>query len=193
MVVMKEKKIVFLMGVSGCGKLTLMKMLLKLPDFVQDLSYVTRPMREWDIDGEEYRFISEEEFKAGIEKWEFLEYAWVHNNGYYGTKKTILNLLETWKIPIKETEINGLKYIINSHQIPGRFFSIFMDISDEIIVKRITWRAPVTQEEIAQRLKDAAMEREEAKKYCDVIITVEWTPEENFQKVVDVLKKNNVI
>src|SRR5919199_2525429 len=69
---------------SGAGKTTLCDALRQTPDFVYSVSCTTRPARSGEIEGEDYRFISEEEFVARVEGGEFLEYAKVHEH-YYGT------------------------------------------------------------------------------------------------------------
>jgi guanylate kinase len=76
------------LGTSGAGKGTLRKNLenaeIEGLEFIK--SNVTRKMREGEVNGDVYNFISEEDFKEKIENDEFLEYEYVHNYAYYGTK-----------------------------------------------------------------------------------------------------------
>ncbi|HKS31838.1 MAG TPA: guanylate kinase, partial [Chthoniobacterales bacterium] len=44
---------------SGAGKTTLCDALRQTPDFVYSISCTTRPPRIGEIDGEDYRFLSE--------------------------------------------------------------------------------------------------------------------------------------
>src|SRR5437763_10784725 len=67
---------------SGAGKTTLCDALRQTPDFVYSVSCTTRPARAGEIEGEDYQFISEEDFVARIEAGEFLEHAMVHNHRY---------------------------------------------------------------------------------------------------------------
>src|SRR5436189_2067735 len=69
---------------SGAGKSTLCDALRQTPDFVYSVSCTTRRPRAGEIDGEDYHFISEAEFRARIAAGEFLEHASVHGK-YYGT------------------------------------------------------------------------------------------------------------
>ncbi len=69
---------------SGAGKTTLCDALRQTPDFVYSVSCTTRPPRAGEIDGEDYRFLSEDNFLARIKAGEFLEHAKVHEH-YYGT------------------------------------------------------------------------------------------------------------
>src|ERR1051326_605572 len=69
---------------SGAGKTTLVEALRQTSEFVYSVSCTTRPARAGEIDGEDYRFLSEEDFLAQTEAGEFLEYAKVHDH-HYGT------------------------------------------------------------------------------------------------------------
>ncbi|MBT7064732.1 MAG: guanylate kinase, partial [Verrucomicrobia bacterium] len=70
---------------SGTGKTTLCdRLLVEIPDMVYSVSCTTRLPRGEEIDGEDYHFLTETDFKARIEQGAFLEYAVVHGH-YYGT------------------------------------------------------------------------------------------------------------
>jgi len=74
-------------GPSGAGKGTLIRGLLeRLPQLEVAISATTRPMREGEADGREYRFLGDDEFTALVEDGEFLEWAVVFDN-YYGTTR----------------------------------------------------------------------------------------------------------
>jgi guanylate kinase len=68
---------------SGAGKTTLCDALRQTPDFVYSVSCTTRPPRAGEIEGDDYQFLSEEEFLRQVAAGEFLEYAKVHES-YYG-------------------------------------------------------------------------------------------------------------
>jgi guanylate kinase len=51
---------------SGAGKTTLCDALRQTPDFVYSVSCTTRPPRSGEIDGEDYRFLSKDDFLASI-------------------------------------------------------------------------------------------------------------------------------
>ncbi len=76
---------------SGAGKTTLADRLLAKDDqIVLSISATTRPAREGEVHGEDYFFVSEEEFISMREKGLFLESAKVFNN-YYGTPRGIVD------------------------------------------------------------------------------------------------------
>src|SRR6187399_2502896 len=69
---------------SGAGKTTLCDALRQTPDFVYSVSCTTRTPRAGEIDGEDYHFLSEPDFRTRIAAGEFLEHANVHGR-LYGT------------------------------------------------------------------------------------------------------------
>ena len=76
---------------SGAGKSTLCQSLRgRLTDLHYSVSYTTRPIREGEVDGVHYHFISETEFRSGIKESRWAEWATVHNN-LYGTASADLN------------------------------------------------------------------------------------------------------
>jgi guanylate kinase len=85
-------KLVVLAGPAGVGKGSLVKWITANdPDFMLSVSATTRAPRPGEIDGVHYHFVSKESFLAGIEDGNFLEWAQVHNDNYYGTLKSELD------------------------------------------------------------------------------------------------------
>ena len=83
---MPQKKggiMVILSSPSGAGKTTLVKLLSKENKFFISTSHTTRKPRPNEIDGKDYFFVSDEEFKRLIKNDEFLEYAKVFKNFFY--------------------------------------------------------------------------------------------------------------
>src|SRR5689334_2233861 len=75
---------------SGSGKSTLVSRLLaNVPELMFSVSYTTRKPRGAEVEGQNYRFVSREEFEGMIAQSEFLEWAEVFGN-YYGTHRSIL-------------------------------------------------------------------------------------------------------
>lgn len=83
-----SRGLVFILSApAGTGKTTLVQMLTKeFPCVVASISYTTRPPRSGEIDGLDYHFIDEKEFKERIAAGEFLEYVQLYEN-YYGTSR----------------------------------------------------------------------------------------------------------
>jgi guanylate kinase len=70
---------------SGAGKTTLCReMRLRLNDLAYSVSVTTRAPRPGEIDGSDFRFVSEPAFRAMLDRGELAEWATVHTN-LYGT------------------------------------------------------------------------------------------------------------
>ena len=95
-------------GPSGSGKSSLMKEVLKeITDSYFSISSTTRSIREGEVDGINYHFISKEEFEKDMDAGFFLEWAKVHDN-YYGTSlKPILKELHAGKLVICDFVVPG--------------------------------------------------------------------------------------
>jgi guanylate kinase len=104
---MSHPSLVLLLGVSGSGKTTVMNYLIQQFPILQYVtSTTTRDPRPGEVDGERYHFVSQESFQASIDAGEFLEYATVHGQNRYGTKRAdIQQILEQGQVPIKEVDI----------------------------------------------------------------------------------------
>ena len=103
--------LVILSGVAGAGKDTIKKELIKRMENVESLpSYTSRPIREGDVEGGTYHFVSKEEFEKMIENEEFYEYD-IHHNQYYGTSRKLLNdKIKSGKIIVKDIDVNGTEH-----------------------------------------------------------------------------------
>ncbi len=100
--------ILVLSGPSGAGKSSLIKKVSdELGAYYFSISTTTRPMREGEIEGIDYHFVSMDEFKKDIEEEQFLEYAVVHGN-YYGTSvKPVKEALKAGKLVLFDIDVQG--------------------------------------------------------------------------------------
>ena len=78
---------IILSSPSGAGKTTLVKKISKEKKYKISISHTTREPRPNEIDGLDYFFVSQEQFKKLINENAFLEYANVFKNLYGSTKK----------------------------------------------------------------------------------------------------------
>lgn len=180
--------IIFLLGVSGSGKTTVLNELItQHPEkYMLIQSYTTRPPRPGEKPGEKYFFISQEEFENSIQKNEFVEYAFVHNSYYYGTKRqSLIDAIKEQKIAFKEIDIEWLDILKkqNLENIPYK--SIFLNLDTETMIHRITNRAPISDEELNKRIQSASKEQSQAKILCDIVLDANC----NISEITDLVKK----
>lgn len=130
--------LVLLSGVSGAGKDTIKKELIKRMENVESLpSYTDRPMRPGDEPGKTYHFVTTEEFEKMIANNELYEYN-VHHEHYYGTSRTLLNQkIESGKIIVKDIDVNGVANLIDLLKQDTKVVTIFLRVPKEVLKKRL--------------------------------------------------------
>ena len=157
-------------GPSGAGKGTICKRLTEnMRDTKISISMTSRNPRGKEQDGIDYYFVSKEEFEERISKEEFLEYAVVHNNQYYGTPKgKIEEDLSKGKNVILEIDIQGALKV--KEKVSEDLFIFIMPPSMEELKNRLINRNTETKDKILERFKTAYNEINEFTKYNYIVI-----------------------
>lgn len=130
--------LVILSGVSGAGKDTIKKELLKrIPNAVTLPSFTSRDMRPGEVEGDHYHFISKEEFEEKIRKGDFYEYD-LHHGNYYGTSRELMNnKIKEGKIIVKDIEVNGVENLIKLLKNDTKIVTIFLKVPKEELRRRL--------------------------------------------------------
>jgi guanylate kinase len=169
---------------SGAGKTTLVEAVRQTPNFVYSVSCTTRAPRGGEIEGEDYLFLSEADFRKRIEAGDFLEYAQVHDGNFYGTLRgpLIANLKKGIDVLI-DIDIQGAATIRNCgdsfiRQALADVFIMPPDLDE--LRRRLLKRATETPDQIESRLQTAAREMELWRDYRYTIISKSM--EEDLQK-----------
>jgi guanylate kinase len=168
---------------SGAGKTTLCNALRQTPDFIYSVSCTTRKARPGEIEGEDYYFLSREEFERRVREGEFLEHAAVHGHHYGTLRSTVLNHLNQGVDVLLDIDIQGAAAIraCTDPQIIDALADVFiMPPSLDELHHRLLKRATETQEQIEIRLRNAAAELKSWKLYRYSIIS--GSVEEDLQK-----------
>ena len=158
-------QILVVSGPSGSGKSTLLGRLLKEEKGLYfSISSTTRAPRDGEKEGVNYYFISEAEFKKGIEKDEFLEWAQVHKNFYGTSLKPVISALEAGKIVIFDIDVQG--FHIAREKFKSYITSVFITtVNKNELKKRLISRATDSGENIENRLMNAVGEMEHILEY----------------------------
>ena len=146
--------LVLLSGVSGAGKDTIKKELIRRNENIVSLpSYTDREPREGEKNGEIYNFISTDEFEKLIKNNDLYEYD-VHHNHYYGTSKKLLNeRISSGKIIVKDIDVNGTENLVNLLGKDTKIITIFLRVPKNELHRRLMERNPETSpKEIQIRL-----------------------------------------
>lgn len=167
---MKREGLLYIISApSGAGKTTLLKRVMHyFPDIRFSISYTTRPRRSGERDGEDYHFISPQQFQQMMEKEAFAEWAEVLGNRY-GTA------LDS----IRESQSQGVDLILDidsqgARQIEERFnggvFIFILPPSFEVLKQRLKARKVDRQQVIQFRVAQARNEMKQARWYDYIIV-----------------------
>jgi len=139
---------------SGAGKTTIARHLLKKYDshLSFSTSATTREMREGEVEGKDYYFLSNEEFMQKVEKDEFIEWEEVYEDRYYGTlKEEVDRIIDTGKKVVFDVEIFGAQNIKQKYD--ERCCVIFVKPpSFRELVSRLTNRGTETPSSLKKRI-----------------------------------------
>ena len=168
---------------SGAGKTTLCTALRQKPDFVYSVSCTTRQPRPGEIEGEDYYFLSPENFREKIKANAFLEHAEVHGNFYGTLKQPVLEQLERGIDVLIDIDTRGATAIRTNGDavIQHALADVFIMPPDlEELRRRLERRGTENAQEVEVRLVNAAREMECWRDYRYTIIS--GSMEENIEK-----------
>jgi guanylate kinase len=156
-------------GPSGSGKSTLVQRILELPGTMPSVSCTTRPRRAAEASGKCYDFVTEQEFKAMVQRGEFLEYARVFGKHSYGTPKRWLEESRKKGLDlVLEIDVQGAAQV--KEKLPESVAIFILPPSREELERRLRSRGQDSGEEIARRLSQARDEIEAFGKYYDYCV-----------------------
>ena len=177
--------LVIISGPSGVGKSTVVSKLFKIcPELKLSTSATTRPKRPFEIDKENYYFLSEEEFFKMEIKGEFLEWAKVHGY-YYGTPRSFVDKeIDKGSTVILEVDVQGatnIRDLAAKSRIKStsQVFVFLIPPSVDILAFRLKKRKTEKTEEQNYRLRAAIAELQVMEKYDYIVVndTVESAAE----------------
>ncbi len=165
--------LVIMSGPSGVGKGTIRKALFEIPDsnFCYSVSMTTRKPREGEVDGQDYFFVSREEFEKRIKENGFLEYAEFVGE-YYGTPLDYINQkMSEGKEVIVEIEVQGALQV--HERLPEAVFVFIVPPSRKALAERLKNRGTESKEKINKRITKAESEYSLAYKYDYIVVNDE--------------------
>ncbi len=147
-----------LSGPSGAGKTTIVRALLRrIEDLEFSVSCTTRPPRPGEREGEDYHFISEEQFAALAATGEFLEHASVYGYRYGTPRAEVERRLARGRSVMLDIDTQGAIQIRRRGQqmgLPMRFIFILPPSKEELL-RRITQRRSERPSELERRCSSA--------------------------------------
>ena len=154
---------------SGAGKTSLVKALLKDKSTLRaSVSYTTRLPRESETDGQDYFFVTHDDFKRMQANNLFLETSECHGHMYGTSKENVQTILESGKDIILEIDWQGALSI--KKLFPDSISIFVLPPSIEALVDRLNARNEDSQEVIKARMEAAQAEMQHMDKFDYVTI-----------------------
>jgi guanylate kinase len=154
---------------SGSGKSTLVGQLMKtVPALRFSVSYTTRQPRGHEQNGQDYYFISRDEFETRIQDGEFLEWAEVFGH-YYGTHQGELEKAAGEGVDlVLDIDVQGARQL--KQRIPAAVSIFILAPSRKVLEQRLRARSQDSEPVIERRLREAAEEIRNYSQYDFVLV-----------------------
>ncbi|WP_185860484.1 guanylate kinase [Blattabacterium cuenoti] len=173
---MKKGKMIILSGPSGSGKTTISHCLLsKFPELKFSVSCTTRSIRNHEIHGKDYYFLSTNSFISKIEKYQFVEWEEVYPKLFYGTLKNEISKI--WKSNqhiLFDIDVKGGLNLKKKY--PNNSLSIFIMVNSiKILKERLITRCHknLDKNDINIRINKAKKENNYAKLFDFVLSNID--------------------
>ena len=176
-------------GPSGSGKTTLCRRLADAGEARYSISCTTRDPREGEVDGQDYHFLTQDEFKDRIEHGEFLEHAEVHGNFYGSLISEVLEFIESGEDVVMDIDVQGAAQVRMCADpiIQRSMVDLFvMPPSGDELRSRLSGRGTDSDEVIDLRMKNALEEMQHWDLYSYVLHSADR--EEDYSRFLSLVK-----
>ena len=175
-----------LSGPSGAGKTTVAHRLLEANSNLQRMvTCTTRAPREGEVDGQDYHFVTEDDFLTQIRVGGFLEHAEVYGNRYGTLKSSVQEALAAGRDVLIVNDVQGaltLSAMARQDNALGKalqtLFIVVPDVSE--LRARLEERAEDEANTIEDRLAIAESEMQQQGQFDHVIVSS--TREADFER-----------
>jgi len=173
---------VVLSAPSGAGKTTIARALVEDgEDVVFSVSATTRSARDHEVDGVDYRFLSETDFRTMIEADEFVEWAEVHGHLYGTSRKALQDAQDQGRFLILDVDVQGAMQVCQ--RIPDAVLVFVLPPSADALVQRLRERGTEGEDTLAQRIENARGELDKASEFDYVVVN------ENLGQAIDDVRR----
>jgi guanylate kinase len=158
-------KLIVISAPSGSGKTTIAKAVMKkYPAMLFSVSATTRPRRPNETEGKDYFFLSNDEFKARVDRGELVEWEEIYGN-YYGTLKSEVDrALSQGQVMLFDVDVKGALSIKTMYGYDAVLIFI-KPPSFEVLKERLTNRQTEDEAALKRRLERVAMELRQADQF----------------------------
>jgi guanylate kinase len=179
-----KKQIIVIEGPSGAGKDSTINELIRLYEnkFEKIISLSTRPMRDYEKQGDPYYFVSDSEFDKMVKSGDIFEWTSRHGTKRGMSEKYIKKILNAGKIALKDCDIVGVNAL--KSKFGDAVLSLFLKVPKEITKQRMRKRGD-KESDIQERLKNYETHLQQAQ-YYDYVLT-EIGLKETVDKIIKII------
>jgi guanylate kinase len=185
---MNRGRLIVISAPSGCGKTTIAKAILaKHPEMLFSVSATTRPMRNGEVNGKDYFFLTKQEFEARIKDGGLVEWEEIYGN-YYGTLKSeIHNALDNGCSMMFDVDVKGALSI--RRNFPKDSVLVFIEPPGmEVLIERLKNRKTENAETLKRRLDRVPMELDQGAQFDFKVVNDDL--DTAIAQVDEIVKKN---
>ncbi|HKS05286.1 MAG TPA: guanylate kinase [Gemmatimonadaceae bacterium] len=160
---------IILSAPSGAGKTSIARALLAArSDVGYSVSATTRPRRGHEVEGKDYHFLSDDDFRRKRAAGEFAESAEVHGRWYGTLRREVDAVLGAGKHVIMAIDVQGARQFARAYPNSVRVF--VLPPSVEVLIERLRARNTESDDLIDRRLRTAQQEIEAVGEYDYVVV-----------------------
>jgi guanylate kinase len=154
-------KLVVISGPSGAGKSTIAREVIRRTGAAFSVSATTRPPRKGEVDGRDYRFVDEGEFRRMVRDGELLEWAEVFGRLYGTPRRGVEEALEDGKTIVLDVDVQGGRQVYE--KLPAATFVLIVPPDERTLAGRLRGRGTEDEGQLRRRLDEAAREVADAR------------------------------
>lgn len=160
---------IILSAPSGGGKTTIAKQLLnRRSDLGYSVSCTTRSPRPGEVDGQDYYFLTRDDFSRRRANGDFAESANVHGNLYGTLRGEIARVLATGNHVVMDIDVQGCRQFRTA--FPESVTVFVLPPSAEVLLQRLKSRKTESPQQLAARLDSAVEELRAVEEYEYVVV-----------------------
>lgn len=178
-------------GPSGVGKDTIARQLIEQrPDkFYFVVTATTRPPRIGEVHGQDYFFLSNNEFAQMIEANELLEYAVVYNDFKGIPKQQIRDALASGRDVIMRVDVQGAATI--RKLVPNAISVFLMSESEDELVRRLRERKSESDDGLNLRIATARQEMKRTAEFDYCVVNAEGAQQRAVQQIMCIIEAHH--
>jgi guanylate kinase len=183
----KQPQLIVISGPSGVGKDSVVQRMQErgMPmHFV--VTATTRPIREGEVEGVDYFFVSRDEFAELIEQDELLEYAIVYNDYKGIPKQQVRQALGSGKDVVMRLDVQGAETIRKMY--PEALLIFLSTVDEDELVERLRQRKTETPEGLNLRIATARKEMQRVQMFDYYVINADMRLDETVDTIAAIIR-----